>query len=131
MHELPKGSPRGKRARVSRRRRAFALALRDMPGPARVCTEGPMKGCPKCGETLPLTEFAVKRNGKPASWCRACTRVASRKWERTRSRSERLPPRPADPLNLALCAWRTAEESSALVVSLGVVCELPRWRVAA
>lgn len=90
-----------------------------------------MKGCPKCGETLPLTEFAVKRNGKPASWCRACTRGASRKWERTRSRSERLPPRPTDPLNLALCAWRTAEESSALVVSLGVVCELPSWRAAA
>ena len=65
-----------------------------------------MKGCPKCGETLPLTEFAVKRNGKPASWCRACTRGASRSWERTRCRSERLPPRPTDPLNLALRSWR-------------------------
>jgi hypothetical protein len=90
-----------------------------------------MKGCPKCGETLPLTEFAVKRDGKPASWCRGCTREASRSWERTRGRAERLPPRPKDPLNIAAGAWRTGEESAALVVPLGVVCELPRWRAAA
>lgn len=84
-----------------------------------------MKGCPKCGETLPLTEFAVKRNGKPASWCRARTRGASRKWERTRSRSERLPPRPADPLNLALCAWREPNPGR-IVPVLGMM-----WRIAA
>ena len=84
-----------------------------------------MKGCPKCGETLPLTEFAVKRNGKPASWCRACTREASRSWERTRSRSERLPPRPADPLNLALRAWR-APNMGRIVPVMGMT-----WRIAA
>lgn len=34
-------------------------------------------------------------------------------------------------LNRAFQDWRTGEESSALVVPLGVVCELPSWRAAA
>jgi hypothetical protein len=31
-----------------------------------------MKVCPKCQQQVPLSEFGVRRNGKPQHWCRAC-----------------------------------------------------------
>ncbi len=37
-----------------------------------------MKVCPKCKQSLPLSAFGIRTNGKPQHWCRACHCVYQR-----------------------------------------------------
>jgi hypothetical protein len=37
-----------------------------------------VKECPKCGKELPLSEFGVRKGGKPQHWCRVCHREYQR-----------------------------------------------------
>ncbi len=36
------------------------------------------KRCPKCGTVKPLEDFYLRRNGRPSSYCRLCTRDANK-----------------------------------------------------
>jgi len=38
----------------------------------------PKKKCPRCERTLGLSNYATRRNGQPASYCRDCQREVSR-----------------------------------------------------
>ncbi len=91
-----------------------------------------MKGCPHCQRELDDAQFSVKRNGKLASWCRDCTREASRRWEKqgpthSQRRGPHAADREADPLNLALREFRIVGSCADLpTVPAGLV-----WRIAA
>jgi hypothetical protein len=48
-----------------------------------VGTEQPVKTCPKCGETKPLSAFYRRGGSRPAgasAYCRLCHRTQSREW---------------------------------------------------
>jgi hypothetical protein len=36
------------------------------------------KSCPKCGKTLPGTDFYLRLDGRLSSWCKVCTRIKKR-----------------------------------------------------
>ncbi len=38
----------------------------------------PLKHCPRCGHSKPLSAFYTRRNGRPSGYCRDCQRSASR-----------------------------------------------------
>lgn len=86
------------------------------------------KTCKDCCDEFPIWWFPLDK-GKPGPICSACKKERHREaCAAYRSRKKAAKP---DPIRDALHGWRTGEESAALVVPLGVVCELPRWRVAA
>jgi hypothetical protein len=39
-----------------------------------------VKSCPKCQRCLPLSDFGVRKSGKPQHWCRACHRSYQREY---------------------------------------------------
>jgi len=45
------------------------------------------KLCPKCGQVKPVEKFSIHHSGKyaglPFSWCRFCSRAATKKWEQS------------------------------------------------
>jgi hypothetical protein len=47
------------------------------------------KLCTLCSATKPLTEFAVKKNTKPASWCKQCVRDRAKTYYKNKNPNAR------------------------------------------
>lgn len=41
-----------------------------------------MRHCSRCDRTKPLSEFSIKKDGKPHAWCKTCAAEHARTWYR-------------------------------------------------
>ena len=106
------GSPRKSPTREGEgARREIAGDVETVPARREKYREKETKGCRKCGQLKPVSEF--RRNPRCrdglSSWCSECHNAASQQWRaRKRAEKEAETYRRAEPLNAALRAQTRA-----------------------